>query len=93
MEQSKKAGSTKTKGSHRHGRDFEGHRKSIHGMDMSQVAQQKLMPHVRLTPSHVHRTKTQETQTLANWWMLLFQTDSEPVVLHSMGWRITNARV
>lgn len=46
---------------------------------------------VRLTPSHVHRTKTQETQTLANWWVLLFQTDPEPVVLHPMRWRITNA--
>lgn len=48
---------------------------------------------VRLTPSHVHRIKTQETQTLANWWMLLLQTDSEPLILHSMGWRITNAGV
>lgn len=48
---------------------------------------------VRLTPSHVHRTKAQETQTLANWWVLLFQTDPEPVILHSMRWRITSAGV
>lgn len=47
MEQSKKARLTKTKGSHRNGRDFEGHRKSIHGMDMPQAVHQKLTSHVR----------------------------------------------